>query len=160
MGLVLDASVLISLEKLKLLHVLSEVRLQLVVPREVLHEATSPQLQDLVAGRGLTVVEANLDLIPVEYRPRLGEGESSVIAYCLEHREDWALLDDLVARRVCVELRIRCAGTARFLRYLKDNGLLQGVDLRDAFRRLQEMGFRLDETTIERVLTEAPIRFD
>lgn len=68
-------------------------------------------------------VHPNPNTIPIEVS-RLGRGESTAIALCLEKAASVLIVDDLQARRVAERLSIRCVGTLRILRMSKEKGLI------------------------------------
>lgn len=160
MGVVLDASVLIILDELRLLRSLLQMKLEVIAPRDALREVRSRRVANLARKRKLRVVDPDMSFVPVELRPRLGEGESAVLAYCLQHKDHWALLDDVVAREIAMKLGMKCAGTARLLRFMAEKGAIRNVPLDRIFVQLKNLGFWIDDSTIGLVLREPPPNFE
>lgn len=71
----------------------------------------------------------------------LGNGETSVILHGLENPGSVVVLDDLLARKVAIELKLAVTGTAGVLIVAKDRGLISEVG--PYLNQLQRLGFHL-----------------
>ncbi len=160
MSLVPDASVLIALDQLGYLEPLLGSGLTVLVPDSVLDEVDSPRVRKLAVEGRLRIVTSDPSLIPVEFRPRLGDGETGVLAYCLAHKEEEAMIDDLNGRKIAARLRIKFAGTARLLHHMAHRGLIVVDNLSNVFDRLRDVDFWIDGNTVDRILAERPLDFD
>lgn len=159
MSLMPDASVLIALDQLGYLEQLLSSHLTVLVPDGVIEEVDSPRVRKLAVEGRFRIVTADPSLIPVEFRPRLGDGETGVLAYCLANKDVWAVIDDLNGRKIAARLKIKFAGTARLLHYMAHRGLIVVKDLSNVFARLRAVDFWIDENTIQRILEEQPLDF-
>ncbi|MFQ5951677.1 MAG: hypothetical protein ACE5KH_06305 [Candidatus Geothermarchaeales archaeon] len=159
MALVLDASVLIVMDELRLLENLMALDLEIITPKEVLGEVVSASVHELARAGSLRVQTPDLELVPVDLRQPLGKGESAVLAICLAHSDYWAILDDKIARRAARELGLNFTGTARLLRFMAEHEALGEVSLDGLFQRMIELNFRIDRGTARKVLAEAPPSF-
>jgi len=160
MSLVPDASVLIVLDQLGHLEPLLGSNLTVLVPESVLNEVDSPRVRKLAVEGRLRIVTSDPSLIPVEFRPRLGNGETGVLAYCIAHKDEWAMIDDLNGRRIAARLRLKFAGTARLLHHMAHRGLIAVDNLSNVFDHLRDVGFWIDDNTVNRILAEQPLDFD
>lgn len=83
----------------------------------------------------------------------LGAGEREVLALAIESVDPLVILDDALARRFAVRLRLRLTGTLGLLLKAKKTGQIESV--RPYLDRLEDLRFRLDGATRRGVLTLA-----
>jgi predicted nucleic acid-binding protein len=159
MGIVLDASVVIVLDRLRLISRLPNLGIDMFVPEAVLKELTSKQSKAIVKKGKAVAISPNSNRVPVEFRVGLGEGEMSVLSYCLENHRLWAILDDLAARKVAAKLGVKLGGTARLLRFMADRGVIQPALLPKLFDRLKQNHFWMSDSLIQTVIGEQPPDF-
>ena len=159
MGIVLDASVAIVIDRLRLVAGFPRLGIDIFVPRAVLKELSRRQSRSLVDRGKAIVISPEANRVPVEFRVGLGEGEMSVLSYCLENPKVWAILDDLAARRLALELGVKLAGTARLLRVMAHCGVIQEALLPKLFARLKRYHFWMSDSLIETVLRGPPPNF-
>jgi predicted nucleic acid-binding protein len=82
----------------------------------------------------------------------LGSGETSVLSYALAHPGWTAILDDGAARKCAVTFGIGVKGSLAIVILAQKRGLIPQA--KQVLRTMQEVGLRLDERTIRRVLKE------
>ncbi len=160
MDFVPDASSFIVLDELDLLPVLARIRERIVILSNVFDEVDSDRLRRFV-GDGtfnLTQLAEPQAEIQPELTLGLGAGEIAVLAYCRTHNLAWAVVDDLLARKVAASIGIPFLGTARFIRHLSDIGQVGRQESERLIRSLPAMGFHIDSKTIEDVLTSPPLK--
>jgi len=111
----------------------------------------SHELQKLVENKKVQVVSAqDREKVKLLVDP-LGTGEAETIVLALENSIP-AVLDDRTARRKAYELGIEFFGTLKVLRFLYDAGDLSKEELVKAIKSLREVGFRISESLISKVL--------
>ena len=143
MRVVVNTSPLIALERIGQLELLKRMYGVVVRPRSVLDE--------LNAGRGtydLSPLLEHADWIVTEPDPpemvlrrELGAGETAAIALAVRTQADLVILDDLQARLVAQTQGLAITGTLGVLIAAQQAGYLS--DVKEAFRRLQDAGFRI-----------------
>lgn len=83
----------------------------------------------------------------------LGPGERAVIEQALGLGIDQVVIDDLVARRVAVQVGLKPIGTLGILLAAKLAGIIPSLS--EKIEALQAAGMHLSETLIQRILIEA-----
>jgi len=81
---------------------------------------------DLSSVGWLQVLVAAPEPIPPELEG-LGQGEAETILVAKQRRAEWAVLDDLEARRAAQKLGIKTIGTVGILAMAKEQGLISAV---------------------------------
>ena len=147
---VADASVLIALDQIGQIPLLRALFEEVVIPPEVRREVAPgmPQLPEWIKTRSL--------LRPLHARvlaASLDAGESEAISLALEGQAEWAILDDLPARRLAKELGIAIVGTAGVLFAAKQHGLIPSI--RGPLDELRARGFRLRQNVYAEILNAA-----
>lgn len=84
---------------------------------------------------------------------RLGPGERSVLAYARTHSLNIVGLDDRQARELAQRLGLRVIGTLGMLLQAKEAGLIEL--LHPLCKQLQQEGFYISQTLLERILQKA-----
>lgn len=84
------------------------------------------QVPDLSSVDWLQVLAAAPEPIPPEFEG-LGRGEAETILVTKQQRAEWAVLDDLEARRVARKLGVQVIGTVGILAIAKEQGLIPAV---------------------------------
>jgi hypothetical protein len=155
-----DTSPLQYLFQLGLLHLLPDFYGEISVPRSVVQElrsglARGVALPDLDSLQWLRICEArNAAVLPLTVS--LGAGEREVLALAVERVNSLVILDDALARRFAVRLRLRLTGTLGVLLRAKKTGRIESV--RSYLDRLEDLRFRIDGATRRSVLTLAEER--
>lgn len=143
--------------QLDLLHLLPDFYGEVSVPVGVVQEVRSGlargvALPDLDSLQWLRICEPrNAAVLPLA--ASLGAGEREVLALAVESVDPLVILDDALARRFAVRLRLRLTGTLGLLLKAKKTGQIESV--RPYLDRLEDLRFRLDGATRRSVLTLA-----
>jgi uncharacterized protein len=149
-----DTSPLQYLFQLGLLQLLPDFYGEVAVPAGVVQEVHSGltrgvALPDLDSLPWLRIREArNAAVLPLAVS--LGTGEREVLALAVESVDPLVILDDALARRFAVRLRLRLTGTLGLLLKAKKTGQIESV--RPYLDRLEDLRFRLDGATRRSVL--------
>jgi len=137
-----DTSVLIALEKIDLLSCLCRIYKEVILPEGVLKEFGSVNMECHSAQK----VESRLaDFLARD--SNLGRGESEVIALAYETKRK-ALIDDLKARKVALDLGLTISGSIGILLKAEKLGLIQSAHKKAV--ELKDKGFYVSE----KLLTE------
>jgi predicted nucleic acid-binding protein len=150
---VVNASPVIALAKVGHLRLLEILASPLVVPEAVAGEllagpADDPAAAKIAADWGERRCPKRIPEQIVEWG--LGEGESAVLALCLEDKSATAVLDDAIARAAGRALGIPLIGTLGVLVRGKKNGLLTAM--RPVIDDLRSAGLFLDAAVIRSTL--------
>jgi uncharacterized protein len=129
---VVDTSALIALARLSLLALLPALFGEVYVPRAVADEWSEGindepeermEMERAVSGwLKVRVIEPGL-----ASAENLGSGERQVIALALHLNADFAVIDDMAARKVAASAGIRAIGTVGVLLAARDAGLVPSV---------------------------------
>lgn len=149
LAVVADASAVIALNQIGLLHRVSPLFSECIVPEAVASEvARSVSLPSWISPRSLSqpidsrIVDASLD-----------PGESEVLALALELGGRSVLIDEQRARRVARDLGLPVVGTVGLIVRAKHDGIVASV--RPSIEALLRSGFFLSASVIQQSLREA-----
>ena len=150
---VVNASPLIILGKIDLLHVVRGLAETLVVPAAVAQEVAAgpesdPALQWLT-GLGREYIRDAGQTEPIVGTWDLGRGEGQVLSWAFRHPGFEVILDDLAARNCAVALSIPVRGTLGTLLLAKEEGHLGMVG--PVLERIQEAGLHIGPDVLEAV---------
>ena len=124
---VLNASPLILFARVNRLDLVEKLSTQAIVPDAVIDEIRAGEADDPSANAGLSFAQSrrvpNVLLPDTVTHWDLGSGESQVIAHALQG-SNWAVLDDLAARRCAATLQIPVLGSIGIVLRAKRAGLL------------------------------------
>lgn len=152
---VVNASPLIVFGKIGQLDLLKQLSKDIVVPRAVADEIKAGPENDAaraaIAAGMFRLVEAQ-EPTPELAAWDLGSGETSVLSYALENPVWTTILDDGAARKCAISFGIRVKGSLAIVILAKKRGLIPLA--KQTLRTMQEVGLRLDENTIRKVLKE------
>ena len=138
---IVDASVLIALEEIELLHILCSVYSQIILPEVVINEFGTPTI-DCYSVRKVTSPMVKL----LGRDSNLGKGESEVIA--LAHETGMRIIiDDLKARKVAETLDLNFTGTIGVL--LKAEKLALIDSAYDKAKELRSKGFYVSDQLLD-----------
>ena len=151
---VLNASPLIALTKVSLLHVADALCSEFVVPSGVAAEVREgPEddpariwLEQAGSKRVVDVGEAHSAVVSWD----LGVGETQVLSYAYTHPGAEAILDDRAARTCACALTIPVRGTLGVILLAKKHGAIPAVE--PVLRELMAAGFRIGPELIRSVL--------
>ncbi|MDA7645375.1 DUF3368 domain-containing protein [bacterium] len=149
----IDASPLILLGKANQLDWLPGLG-KIVIPSSVALEisagnSTDPARQWLSSGSTRDMIREDIDASRELLSWDLGNGETSVIAWCQLHREFEAIIDDAAGRRCAGVFRVKLRGTLAILALAKKRGLIPLC--RPVFEKLEAEGFFIAPDLIEKV---------
>jgi predicted nucleic acid-binding protein len=151
MLVVADATPLNVLIRLGLSEILATLYGEVVIPPAVAAELTHAHAP-IEVREWIHAAPAWLSVRrPVNVDPSLvsGAGECEAISLALELHADFLLVDDKEARTVARRLNLPITGTVGILALAAARGL---VELPSALKRLQCIGFYIDEEIIQRVI--------
>jgi predicted nucleic acid-binding protein len=154
---VINASPLILLGKAGQLDWVAKLG-QVVVPQSVAHEICAGPTDD-EASRWLALAVGKELIVPDATAPPslaawdLGAGETSVLAWAIEHRGYEAVLDDAAARRCALVYRIAVRGTLGLVALAKRRGFIS--QCRPVFARLLSSGLFINPDLLEQVALAA-----
>lgn len=148
---VVNASPLICLCKSGLSSLLPALFDEIVVPDKVYQEITAKDndthiFQTLFTAPQIKIV-SNITVPTSITSWALGEGESSVLSFTLEHPNYWAIIDDREARRCAMTLGCRHTGTVGVIVLAKRRNIIPSV--RECLNNLQSAGLWLSEDFID-----------
>ncbi len=147
MRVIVNTSPLIALNRIGRVHLLRDLYKQVVFPRSVMDEFEAGiekgHTTAMIWPSWMTV---DPDPLEMAFRRELGAGESAVLSLALLTKADLVVLDDLQARLVAAELRLRITGTLGILVAAQQRGFISNA--RDEARKLQAGGFHIHPTLI------------
>lgn len=145
---IVDTSVLIALEKIDLLRVLCGIYKEIILPDGVVKEFGTVNMGCYSAQK----VESRLaDFLMQDLN--LGRGESEVIALAYETNQK-ALIDDLKARKVAIDLGLTISGSIGLLLKAEKLGLIES-----AYKKaieLKDKGFYVSEELLAEMSKRKP----
>lgn len=144
---VVNASPLIVFGKIGQLDLLTRLSKEIVVPQAVANEIAAGPEND-AARLAVEAEEPTPELAAWD----LGSGETSVLSYALVNPGWTAILDDGAARKCAVTFGIAVKGSLAIVILAQKHGLIPRA--KQVLHTMQEVGLRLDERTIRRVLKE------
>ena len=146
---VLNASPIIVLVRLKVLNEALNLFSEVEVPSGVLEELERKKDEVYQKLTG-AISEGRICIEGFKRRlPRLGLGESSAILLALT-KDKIAVLDDRRARKLARELGLEVMGTLSILKKLYENGVLAETP-NTIYRHLIEIGFYIDKRLFDKV---------
>ena len=159
MIVVSDASVFMYLGKVGLLDLLRCLYGAVLTPETVWREVTrgndeEEEIPAVLAAREAGWIEvAEPETTSPWLAALLDPGEVAAITLALERNADLLLVDDGSARKVAETAGLRIRGTMGVLLSAKRSGLVPEIGT--VLQQLLELGFRIDERIVLRILTEA-----
>lgn len=152
---VVDASSLIILGKLSLLHLLTQLSEELIIPNSVAREVSRGPRHDKAKawikneGKKYKKSIGRIDLRIASWD--LGPGENEVISYCYSNLQYTAIIDDKAAKKCAKTFSIKVKGTLAILVLARQAGLIPEV--KPILDRMIEFGFRIDDSLYQKILT-------
>jgi len=149
--IVLNASPLIVLLKSELDYILPGMFDRIAVPNAVWHEVTV--CDDKACKNLKEAMWAEKQTIEVNRRIlvwNLGNGESEVLSWSLNHQEYVAVIDDMAARKCSKALNIRHIGTAGLLVLAYRRRLIHSLE--HAFYKVKNAGLYLSNELTARLI--------
>jgi len=149
MQLVINASPVIFLVKLNLVHHIPSLFEELIIPDGVRSEITQQQddAQKWISGEGAVYIK-KVESVPSYISAwDLGKGESEVITYANNNKNCIVALDDKAARNCAYSLNIQVIGTIGLLLLMKKQNIIDNIE--NQLKKLQEFGFRIHNDLFE-----------
>jgi predicted nucleic acid-binding protein len=141
-------SVLIALEKIELLDILSKIYEEIILPDGVVKEFGDVNMECYSTKK----VESRLvDFLMQDLN--LGRGESEVIAFAYETNQK-ALIDDLKARKVAIDLGLTISGSIGILLKAEKLGLIESAHRKA--QQLKDKGFYVSEELLAEMTKRKP----
>lgn len=141
---IVDASVLIILDKLGQIDLLQKIYPNIFTTPEVSQEFNKPlpewiKIESIQNQKYLKFIQTRVDL-----------GEATVIALAAEKDNSLLVLDDLKARKLAQQLEIKMTGTLGIINKAKELHIIEKV--KPLINRLRETDFRVSDNVIENLL--------
>lgn len=154
---IMNASPLICMMKAGITEILPALFRDIAVPvavsSEVLvKEKPDPKGQVLASYQWIKLIK-DIPIVPQVASWDLGQGESQVISFALEHPDYWAVIDDREARRCAMALHCRYTGTLGIIVLAKRRGIIPSI--REYLGKLKEAGLYLSDELIDQVCRKA-----
>ena len=146
-NIIIDASSLIALYKLKLIEILKDLYVSINVPEAVLFELG----HDLPHWIRIMPLD-NIDKAK-DFRKKLGDGESEVIALGIEKKSYVLVLDDLKARQTAQKLGLKITGLLGILLKAKKRNKISKI--RPLLKILDKEDFRISNKLKNEILIMA-----
>ena len=149
MKIVSNSSVLITLDKVSLLHILKDLFKEILIPEAVRGE---------VFGRKklpsfIKCIELSETIARKMLESNLGTGESEAICLYEELNANLLIIDDLEGRRVAERLGINITGTLGVLLLAKEAKLINVI--KPMLDKIVSDGFRVADGLYEEILIKA-----
>jgi len=152
MKLIINASPIIFLAKIDLIHYLPYLFEDIIIPTGVFNEvlAHEDEASHWIKNHGKQYISV-LDLIPPDiYAWDLGRGETEVIAAALNLKDCAVGLDDQAARNCALSYQLKTIGTiGLILRAQKKEVIKDGEPY---LNKLIESGYRISESLLQHAL--------
>ena len=154
---VVNASPIICLCKSGLSEILPALFIDIIVPAAVHKEITAKDdtaqaCRPFFAPKHVKV-EGDI-VIPASVMSwDLGEGESAVLSYAVQHSGYWAVIDDREARKCAITLGCLCTGTVGVILLAKRRGIIASV--KDSLAKLQNAGLWLSQDLVREICHKA-----
>jgi len=142
-SVIVDASILIALEKIELLQILCKIYKEIILPDAVVKEFGKINIDCLSVRK----VESRLINILMK-ELNLGRGEAEVIALAYETNFK-ALIDDLKARKIAEDLGLSISGSIGVLLKAEKLGLVKSA-LKKA-QELKDKGFYVSDELLDKM---------
>ena len=151
---VIDASSLIILGKVSLLHILTHLGDELIIPNgvamEILKGPPGDKAKTWLKSEGKKY-QKNIGPINLKVAAwDLGPGENEVISHCYSNPQYTAIIDDSVAKKCARSLSFKVKGTLALLILAKKAGLV--TEVKPVMDRMIEAGFRMNSTLYKDIL--------
>lgn len=145
MQFVSNASPIIFLVKLDLIHILPRLSDKLIIPEGVYHEIKKGDdaAWEWVEKNKTEYVKKIRTIPPVIRSWDLGRGESGVLAYAYKNKGFKVVLDDKAARNCARALKVDLIGTIGLIILAARNGLVNNPEI--YLRKLREEGYRIND---------------
>lgn len=153
MNLVINASPIIFLAKLGIIHRMPAMFESLVIPQGVKNEIIQgkDEAARWMVERGSNFVR-NVEAIPSFIAAwDLGKGESEVLAFAKRNQDFTAAIDDKAARNCAKSLNLKIIGTIGLILMARRKDLID--DAVPHLNKLCELGYRIDDAVLSRPLS-------
>lgn len=140
---IVDTSVLIALEKIECLQFLCKIYKEIILPAGIIKEFGT------INSECSSVKNVESKLVDFLMRDlNLGRGESEVIALAYETKQK-ALIDELKARKVAIDLGVTVSGSIGILLKAEEMGLIESALKKT--QELKEKGFYVSDELLSQM---------
>ncbi len=140
---IVDASSLIALERINLLHILCKIYSEIIIPEAVINEFGDLSLSCI------SIKNVESDLLNLLRRDlNLGKGEAEAIALANQTGLK-VIIDDLKARRVAENLGLKVTGTIGVLLKAEKLGLIESAHIKA--KELRDKGFYVSDELLDEI---------
>lgn len=139
-----DAGPLIALAQIELIQLIDQLFGEMYIPSAVMHECLAKEGVDTkIIQQAIEAGRLNIKNIKVEHEfPRtLGKGECEAMQLALNHHSSLLVIDDQLARRYAVKLKLNFIGTAKVLTLAEKNGYIKSAE--KSLQAMIENGYRI-----------------
>ena len=139
-----DAGPLIALAQINAIDLINQLFDKVHIPETVLQECLAKQgkdtkiIQQAVEAGMLTINTVNIEH---EFPRTLGKGECEALQLALTQSSSLLIIDDQLARRYAVKLKLNFIGTAKVLTLAEKNGYIKSTE--KSLQAMIENGYRI-----------------
>ena len=152
-SVVMNASPLICMMKAGITEILPALFNDIAVPeavnREILVKGRTDFRGEMLDSYPWIRLLNDIPIAPQVASWDLGQGESQVISFAVEHPDYRAVIDDREARRCALALRCRHTGTLGIIVLARRRGIIPSV--REHLERLKTVGLWLSDELVDQV---------
>ncbi len=141
--IVSDTSCLIALSKIGFLNILRDLFKEIIITKEVRDEFGSNLSEWII------IAEVKNKDKQIEIEKRLDRGEANSIAIALEIKDSTLIIDEVKGLNIAKSLHLDIIGTIGILLIAQKKDIIK--DALSIILKLQNKGFRLSETIIEKI---------
>ena len=151
---VLDASSLIILGKLSLLHILNPLCKEIIIPdgvtKEILRGPDNDKAKVWLQQEGKKFQKKISPISSNIASWDLGLGENEVLSYCYANSQYVAIIDDRAAKKCAITFSIKTKGTLSIIIKAQKAGLIPEV--KPVLDQMIEAGFRIKDSLYLKVI--------
>ncbi len=139
-----DAGPLIALAQINALHLLDQLFGQVQIPDVVMQECLAKQgadteiIQQAIEDNRLNVINVNVEH---EFPRTLGKGECAAMQLALKNDQSLLIIDDQLARRYAIRLKLNFIGTVKILTLAERKGVISSAE--KSLLSMIENGYRV-----------------
>lgn len=158
---VINASPMIGLSKINKFDLLLNIFDKIYVPQEVYKEIFSKksisqyakkELDAAISQKKIQIYQVKDNILVDKLTGKLHKGEIEVIIAAKETNADFALIDEIAARRLADNFSINTIGVIGILRIAKKKGYI--LELRSYLENLIAQKFRISDKILNQILNE------
>ena len=156
MKAVFNSSPIIILSKFNILEETFNIFNEVIIPEMVFQEIAikDDKIYKFLNEKKDLIKKTNLKKLYNYLRFRLGKGEAEAIAIGIENNIDFVILDDLVARKVAMQLGLKVKGSLAIIKYFLQKNKVQYNSLDDLYQKIIKYGFRIHKKIFLKIFEE------